>query len=275
MAGSPVEMSVYPDDCDSFGHMNQAAFLTLFERAPWDSLAAGPGVDVFERNGVWPVLRKTTVEYLQQVFPGERLRFDLELTRAVTGSVVLPVIASGGVGTLEHLALGIEQGGADAVLAAARARYLPEIALGATLGAYDSRLFPSSLTRSQLTVGVTWPLWNGGQREAEVARASADADIAQARREDAERATVERMSAAYRGYETARAGIELARVGVAVSAETFRVQSARYREGATTILDLLEAQVNLSQAQATLIQARYAARLALAQVETLLGRRLF
>jgi 3-oxoadipate enol-lactonase len=80
VTGSPVEMSVYPDDCDSFGHMNQAAFLTLFERARWDMLAAGPGVDVFERNGVWPVLRKSTVEYFQQVFPGERLRFDLELT---------------------------------------------------------------------------------------------------------------------------------------------------------------------------------------------------
>lgn len=164
---------------------------------------------------------------------------------------------------------------ADAVVAAQRASYLPEITVGATLGAYDSKLFPSSLTRSQVAVGISWPLWNGGQREAQVARAGAQADAARAQREDAERATVERMNAAYRGYETARAGIELAHVGVAVSAETFRVQSARYREGATTILDLLEAQVDLSEAQVTLVQARYAARLALAQVEALLGRRLF
>jgi phosphoribosyl-AMP cyclohydrolase len=40
------------------------------------------------------------------------------LTRAVASAVSVPVIASGGVGTLEHLAQGIEQGGADAVLAA-------------------------------------------------------------------------------------------------------------------------------------------------------------
>ncbi len=49
---------------------------------------------------------------------GTKSGFDLGLTRAVTRAVTVPVIASGGVGTLEHLAEGIEQGGADAVLAA-------------------------------------------------------------------------------------------------------------------------------------------------------------
>jgi len=49
---------------------------------------------------------------------GTKSGFDLELTRAVADAVPVPVIASGGVGTLEHLAQGIERGGADAVLAA-------------------------------------------------------------------------------------------------------------------------------------------------------------
>jgi imidazole glycerol-phosphate synthase subunit HisF len=49
---------------------------------------------------------------------GTKSGFDLELTRSVSEAVTVPVIASGGVGTLEHLALGIEQGRADAVLAA-------------------------------------------------------------------------------------------------------------------------------------------------------------
>jgi cyclase len=49
---------------------------------------------------------------------GTKSGFDLELTRAVCEAVTVPVIASGGVGTLEHLALGIERGKADAVLAA-------------------------------------------------------------------------------------------------------------------------------------------------------------
>jgi cyclase len=49
---------------------------------------------------------------------GTREGFDLALTRAVSDAVGVPVIASGGVGTLEHLAEGVLQGHADAVLAA-------------------------------------------------------------------------------------------------------------------------------------------------------------
>jgi cyclase len=49
---------------------------------------------------------------------GTRHGFDLALTRAVCTAVDVPVIASGGVGNLEHLAEGIIEGGADAVLAA-------------------------------------------------------------------------------------------------------------------------------------------------------------
>jgi imidazole glycerol-phosphate synthase subunit HisF len=49
---------------------------------------------------------------------GTREGFDLGLTRAISDAVNIPVIASGGVGNLEHLAEGVIQGGADAVLAA-------------------------------------------------------------------------------------------------------------------------------------------------------------
>ncbi|BCO32255.1 imidazole glycerol phosphate synthase subunit HisF [Thiohalobacter sp. COW1] len=49
---------------------------------------------------------------------GTKSGFDLELTRAVADAVEIPVIASGGVGTLEHLAEGVREGHADAVLAA-------------------------------------------------------------------------------------------------------------------------------------------------------------
>ena len=49
---------------------------------------------------------------------GTKAGFDLELTRAISDAVHIPVIASGGVGTLEHLAEGVIEGHADAVLAA-------------------------------------------------------------------------------------------------------------------------------------------------------------
>jgi cyclase len=49
---------------------------------------------------------------------GTRSGFDLELTRAVSDAVPVPVVASGGVGTLDHLVDGVVKGGASAVLAA-------------------------------------------------------------------------------------------------------------------------------------------------------------
>ncbi|MDF1818926.1 MAG: imidazole glycerol phosphate synthase subunit HisF [Immundisolibacteraceae bacterium] len=49
---------------------------------------------------------------------GTREGFDLALTRAVADAVPIPVIASGGVGDLNHLVAGVRDGGADAVLAA-------------------------------------------------------------------------------------------------------------------------------------------------------------
>ncbi|OZB61034.1 MAG: imidazole glycerol phosphate synthase subunit HisF [Thiomonas sp. 13-66-29] len=54
---------------------------------------------------------------------GTKAGFDLELTRAVADAVSVPVIASGGVGSLQHLADGITQGHADAVLAASIFHY--------------------------------------------------------------------------------------------------------------------------------------------------------
>jgi len=54
---------------------------------------------------------------------GAKKGFDLKLTRAVTDAVDIPVIASGGVGRLEHLVEGIQAGGADAVLAASVFHY--------------------------------------------------------------------------------------------------------------------------------------------------------
>ena len=54
---------------------------------------------------------------------GTQSGFDLALTRAVSNAVPVPVIASGGVGSLDHLADGVTEGGADAVLAASVFHY--------------------------------------------------------------------------------------------------------------------------------------------------------
>jgi cyclase len=54
---------------------------------------------------------------------GQKIGFDLQLTRTVTDALEIPVIASGGVGNLQHLVDGVKLGGADAVLAASIFHY--------------------------------------------------------------------------------------------------------------------------------------------------------
>jgi cyclase len=54
---------------------------------------------------------------------GTRQGYELELTRKVVDAVPIPVIASGGVGTLDHMVEGFTVGGADAVLAASIFHY--------------------------------------------------------------------------------------------------------------------------------------------------------
>jgi YbgC/YbaW family acyl-CoA thioester hydrolase len=75
-----IDLPVYPDECDAFGHLNQASFLSLFERARWEMLMRGPGWDVFTRSGAWPAVRKTVIDYHAAAFPGDVLRFQQALT---------------------------------------------------------------------------------------------------------------------------------------------------------------------------------------------------
>jgi len=107
------------------------------KRRVGDDLAAkGPGWDVFTHGGRRNV-HIDAVDWARRMAElgageilltsmdrdGTKIGFDLELTRAVSDAVSVPVIASGGVGTLEHLAEGIQIGGADAVLAASIFHY--------------------------------------------------------------------------------------------------------------------------------------------------------
>jgi YbgC/YbaW family acyl-CoA thioester hydrolase len=75
VASPEIDLTVYPDECDAYGHLNQSSFLALFERARWEVLARGPGMDFFTRLGLWPVVRKTVVEYHAPALPGDILRF--------------------------------------------------------------------------------------------------------------------------------------------------------------------------------------------------------
>jgi imidazole glycerol-phosphate synthase subunit HisF len=96
----------------------------------WDD-GSRPGWEVFTHGGRTPI-GLDAVEWAARVVAlgageilltsmdrdGTRAGFELDLTRAVVEAVNVPVIASGGVGNLQHLVDGVVEGGADAVLAA-------------------------------------------------------------------------------------------------------------------------------------------------------------
>jgi len=93
MTGAPVVFTVYPGDCDTYGHLNQASFLAYFERARWHMLADGPGMDLFEREGVWPAVRRAVIEYQAPAYPGQSLRFQLAVTRIGRTSFTMRQVA--------------------------------------------------------------------------------------------------------------------------------------------------------------------------------------
>jgi len=93
MTGAPVVFTVYPGDCDAYGHLNQASFLAYFERARWHMLADGPGMDLFEREGVWPAVRRAAIEYHAPAYPGQSLRFQLAVIRIGRTSFTMRQVA--------------------------------------------------------------------------------------------------------------------------------------------------------------------------------------
>jgi outer membrane protein TolC len=164
---------------------------------------------------------------------------------------------------------------ANALLRGRRGEYLPTVTLSGGNFTFDSRLFPTARNVQSVTLTVSLPIWDLGDREIAVRQARVNRDVARAIRTDLERGAARDVTEAYEAYRTARITVDLSEAAVAAATENFRVQDARYRAGATTILELLDAQISLTQAQADLVQATYSTRLALAGIEAILGRRLF
>ncbi len=127
---------VISDASDRYGSQCIVVAIDAKRRGGEDEAARGPGWDVYSHGGrkntgldavAWAaeMARRGAGEILLTSMDrdGTKSGFDLALTRAVADAVAVPVIASGGVGNLDHLADGVQQGGADAVLAASIFHY--------------------------------------------------------------------------------------------------------------------------------------------------------
>ena len=125
---------VIRDSSDKYGAQCIVVAIDAKRRGPDD--ARGAGWDVYTHGGRknvgldavrWAVQMAEfgagEILLTSMDRDGTRNGFDLELTRAVADAVSVPVIASGGVGSLDDLADGVQIGGADAVLAASIFHY--------------------------------------------------------------------------------------------------------------------------------------------------------
>ena len=151
--------------------------------------------------------------------------------------------------------------------------YIPSLGVSATRFAYGNAV-PNQLYRNQLSVSVSFPILDQGTREAGVVSASASLDSARAALADLERGARQEVTTAYEAYNTARATVEMQQTSVLVARENLRVATLRYRTGAEDILNLLTAQVSLTQAESDLVLSRRNTRLALTNLQSLIGKTL-
>ena len=127
---------VIDDASAKYGSQCIVVAIDAKRRSEEDARTHGPGWDVYSHGGrkntgldavAWAIemAQRGAGEILLTSMDrdGTRAGFDLALTRAVSDAVSVPVIASGGVGNLDHLADGIQVGRADAVLAASIFHY--------------------------------------------------------------------------------------------------------------------------------------------------------
>jgi cyclase len=119
-----VNPQLVADAASRYGSQCIVVAIDAKQTAPgkWEVFTHGgrkaTGLDVIEWAKKMQTLGAGEILLTSMDQDGQKRGFDLALTRSVTDALEIPVIASGGVGNLQHLADGVKLGGADAVLAA-------------------------------------------------------------------------------------------------------------------------------------------------------------
>jgi outer membrane protein len=164
---------------------------------------------------------------------------------------------------------------AAASVRSAQSQYWPTLALsGGTSwngsSSSDYQLFNSR----QLSLSLSWPLFNRFQREQTIVNRQVAQDNAEAVATDTRRAVQADVTTQLAALDAARLQIDITRTSLAAARENLRVVGERYRVGAATIVDVLTSQAALAQAGVDEVTARFAYLKAKAQIEALIGRRL-
>ena len=167
---------------------------------------------------------------------------------------------------------------ADARTAAAAAGARPQIAVGA---GYDyarpnPRIFPRSGEWEDswdVSVNVSWAVWDGGRNRAERAEAAAAATALKARLGDLDRQIAFEIRQRQLELDSSRAAVPVAEAAVVAAVEARRVLGDRFNAGVATSTEVLDAQTDVMQAELTLKRALANVRLAEARLERAVGAR--
>mgnify|MGYP002780332147 FL=1 len=159
----------------------------------------------------------------------------------------------------------------------ARSGYWPTLALSwvrnrvATAPRFDP--FPPQFNHAgQLRFAINVPVWNQYVREQQLVQAQVVAATADATARDARLAARQQVLQGFGAWRTALLQLDVQAASVVAAEEDLRVQEQRYALGASTQLDVQVSQNALAAARLALVQARFAARLARAQLEAAVGR---
>jgi len=172
---------------------------------------------------------------------------------------------------------------ARASLSASRSSILPTLSASASQRWAGSALFPWSASSVagpkytgtwSLSLSLSYPIFNNFQREAGIVQADANVVSNEAKLRDAQLALDANLTQALAALDAAGQQIDVSRTQVAAAQENLRMQRERYRLGASTIVDMLTAEVSTNQAEVALVQARYNYLIARAQLEAYVGHSL-
>jgi outer membrane protein len=164
---------------------------------------------------------------------------------------------------------------AGANVSSAKTVYVPSLRFSSGYNwSNQSRSFAGGFTSWNMSLNMSYPIFNGFQRETSIDRAQYVQRVAALQEDDARLAAREEADAALQNLLTAEQAILIAEDAALVAAEDLRVVRERYGVGAATILDILVSQNAVTQADADVITTRYDYILARAELEAILGREL-
>jgi outer membrane protein len=161
-----------------------------------------------------------------------------------------------------------------AAVRAARSQYVPTISATAAHNWATNSTSTSGTARPgwTITLGTSYPVFDGFVREDAVTRADVAADVARVAASDARRSARAAAARLLGTLHTAETSIVLGAEAVYSAGEDLRVQIERYRAGISTMLDVLTSETALVQAEYSLALARHQYRTTRAALEALVGR---